>query len=131
MGSRFTACAECVEPVAAEAAEQGLFVLDSLTTADSQLGAAAEAAGAPAVARDVFLDNEPGVDAALAALEAAERTARSQGQAVAIGHPRDATLEALEIWIPQARARGVEIGPVGRLFVQRRGDRLALAHAGL
>lgn len=132
MGSHFTACLRCVEPVAAEAAEQGLFVLDSLTTADSVLADAATSAGAPSLDRDVFLDNDPSVDAVLAALAAAERTARAQGYAVAIGHPRAATLEALETWIPEAQARGVDVGPVGRIVARRTEQRpVALAGAGL
>jgi polysaccharide deacetylase 2 family uncharacterized protein YibQ len=37
---------------------------------------------------------------------AIERLAESRGAAIAIGHPRLLTLDALERWIPEAQARG-------------------------
>jgi len=106
-------------PVIEAARARGAFVLDSVTTPDTRLGAAAQAGGVRTLNRDVFLDNRQTVAAVLVQLRAAEAIARDAGTAVAIGHPHAATLEALEIWIPQARARGVDVGSAGDVLARR------------
>jgi len=119
MGSRFTRCGSCVAPVVAAARARGVYVLDSITTPHSRLGPTAQARGVRTLNRDVFLDNRQTVAAVLTQLREAEAIARRDGSAVAIGHPHAATLEALEIWIPQARARGVEVGAAGDVLARR------------
>jgi len=42
-------------------------------------------------------------------LERALRGARDKGEAVAIGHPHPATLQALREVLPQAQAQGVRL----------------------
>lgn len=98
MGSRFTASGDAMRVVLAELKARGLFFLDSLTNGGSQAVNAARDVGATAFKRDVFLDNEPQVDKILINLAKAERLAMEHGQAVAIGHPYPATLEALRLW---------------------------------
>jgi hypothetical protein len=52
------------------------------------------------------------VAAVKARLAETERLARRTGFAVAIGHPRDATIKALAEWLPRAAARGFALVPL-------------------
>ncbi|MBS0470398.1 MAG: divergent polysaccharide deacetylase family protein [Proteobacteria bacterium] len=106
MGSRFTADRASLVPVAEELAARHLIFFDSRTTAATQVVAVAHAFGVPSTGRDVFLDDEQtagAVDTQLAELEA---RARTQGIAIAIGHPHDVTLQALAAWTARAPSRG-------------------------
>ena len=76
----------------------GFFVLDSLTTPDSQLGVQARALGMVSAVRDVFLDTRRQTPDILSALDQAAAKARARGYAVAIGHPYEETLRALRTW---------------------------------
>lgn len=117
MGSRFTACAKCLPPVLDAADRAGLFVLDSVTTPHSLLAQAARDQGLAAARRDLFLDT-PGEEPR-AVLSRAAALARAQGQAIVIGHPRPATLEALEAWLPRAGGLGVAVVPLSALMERR------------
>ena len=71
--------------------------------------------GVPVVSRRVFLDDvatEPGVETALAGLLT---RARSEGSALAIGHPHPATLAVLERELPKLQHQGVRLVRVGEL----------------
>ena len=61
---------------------------------------------------DVFLDDDMSSDAIKAQLAATERVAKHKGYAIAIGHPHENTLAALEEWIPEAEKDGFEFVPV-------------------
>ena len=116
MGSAFTANRKNMDLVMERLGERGALFLDSLTNAASQGEAAARAAGIPTISRDIFLDHygdDPGM--VLQQLAKAEALAERQGHAVAIGHPYDGTLTALELWIPDARARGFALVPISAL----------------
>ena len=107
MGSRFTADRRGMAALFGYLAERRLPFIDSRTTARSVAAELARRYGVPLATRDVFLDNERDTAAILARLDETERLARRRGHALAIGHPHPETLEALERWIPDARARGV------------------------
>ncbi len=107
MGSRFTAHRPGMTVLMEELAARGLFFVDSRTTPRSVAAPLARAFAVPFAVRDVFVDNEATVAAVRARLAEAEATARRLGAALAIGHPRPATLAALEGWVPEARRRGV------------------------
>jgi len=53
-----------------------------------------------------LLDDAPDRDSILRQLRRAERQAREQGWAIAIGHPHPATLAVLRASLPQLEARG-------------------------
>lgn len=112
MGSKFTGDAAAMSVVMAELKNRGLLFLDSLTAPDSAGGREARRAGVPMLERNVFLDNVNEVAAVNARLAEAEHIARRHGAAIAIGHPRDATLEALAAWIPGVAARGFILVPL-------------------
>ena len=89
--------------------EHHVFFLDSRTGPHSVGASVAREQGEPTATRDVFLDDENSPTTVQAQLALTERIARQKGSAIAIGHPHQETLEALETWIPQAQAHGFEI----------------------
>lgn len=119
MGSLLTQDRRAMAVVMAELHSRGLVFVDSMTSAGSVAYEAALAAGVPAARRDVFLDNVPEIDAVLAQIARLEEVARRQGFAIGIGHPYDATVAALAIWLPQAQARGFSVVPVSRIIASR------------
>jgi len=122
MGSRFTRDVRAMLPVAEELKRRGLLFLDSRTAGGSIAASVAREAGVPTVERDVFLDNEPTVEAVRARLAEVEALARRRGIAIAIGHPHDATIEALEPWLRSLGERGFVLIPISAA-VQYRLDR--------
>ncbi|WP_207458481.1 divergent polysaccharide deacetylase family protein [Azospirillum sp. SYSU D00513] len=119
MGSRFTADRESMAPVIAEIQRRGLLWLDSRTTPKSAGIGLAQEMKVPFAGRDVFLDNEMTVGAVRAQLAKTEQVARQQGYAVAIGHPHDATIQALADWLPELRKRGFALVPVSAVVRAR------------
>jgi len=112
MGSRFTADAKGMALVMKTLKARGLMFLDSRTSAQTEAANAAHAAGLPTLSRDVFLDNDEEGTEVTAELGRVEEIARKHGAAIAIGHPHAVTLDMLEKWIPQARARGFTLVPL-------------------
>ncbi len=112
MGSRFTSDAADMGVVADELKKRGLLLLDSRTSAGTQAANVARASGLPTLSRDVFLDNDEEGSAVAAEFSHLEKIAREHGAAIAIGHPRPETLDLLEKWIPEARARGFTLVPL-------------------
>jgi len=112
MGSKFTVDAKAMAFVAQVLHEKGVFFIDSKTNAKSIAGKVAHEAGLKTGSRDVFLDDTQTASAIRAELAHAERVARQNGQAIAIGHPHAVTLDELERWLPDAQTRGYEIVPV-------------------
>ncbi|HVS46623.1 MAG TPA: divergent polysaccharide deacetylase family protein [Verrucomicrobiae bacterium] len=87
----------------------GLFFIDSRTAANSVAEHVAADAGLPTAARDVFLDNQATVAYSEAQLREAIAVAKRTGSAIAIGHPRPTTLQAVRAMLPEIAADGVEL----------------------
>ena len=104
MGSVATADRRVMQSVAGVLSRRGLFFVDSRTTEATVAREAAEAAGVPAASRRVFLDDTPAEDAIRKQLAEAVARARSEGSAIAIGHPHPTTLAVLEHDLPQLQA---------------------------
>ena len=119
MGSRFTRDEASMWPVLRELKRRELLFVDSLTDRRSVAGRIAGAIGLPFVKRDIFLDHVDDAKQIRDRLADLEKVARAKGAAVAIGHPRDATIAALREWIPKARARGLEFVPISRIVRDR------------
>jgi polysaccharide deacetylase 2 family uncharacterized protein YibQ len=115
MGSLFTADRPGMQVVLNELKRRGLLFLDSRTGPHSVGGEIARSIQLPYAERDVFLDNDLTASSVLHQLGEVERIARARGQAVAIGHPRDGTIEALTRWIPEARAKGFVLVPISTI----------------
>ena len=118
MGSRLTGERAAMDALMPELRARGLFFLDSKTTPASQGVAAAEAAGVPTLARDIFLDVDPAPGAVLAQLERAAERARDR-PTVVIAHPSPAVVETLREGLPRLRARGIGVYPLSELLARR------------
>jgi len=119
MGSRFTADRAAMAPVLAEVQRRGLLWLDSRTSPSTVAATLAGELKLPFAGRDVFLDNVETVSAVRAQLAKAETVARQHGSAIAIGHPHDATIEALAAWLPEVKKRGFVLVPVSAVVRAR------------
>ena len=130
MGSKFMARTDLVEPLLAEMRARGLMFLDSRTEATTVGANLARNMELPHASRNVFIDNDLAADRIAAQLAEVERVARRKGNAIAIGHPHDVTVDALAKWIPKARARGFTFVPVSAVVRLAYGERKVLAAAG-
>ena len=87
-----------------------LFYIDSRTTAETVAYDTAHNSGVPSAFRNVpFLDDIEEVGAVRKQLALALRDAREKSQAIAIGHPHSATLQALREMLPKAQSQGVHL----------------------
>lgn len=122
MGSRFTSDLEGMQTVTEVLDKRGLLFLDSVTSSSSVAHSAAEDAGIPFAVRNVFLDHEDDLASIKRQLRATESVAKRSGVAIAIGHPRDKTLEALGEWLPTLSERGFQLVPISAV-VKIKADR--------
>ena len=130
MGSKFTRNRAKMDIVISELRKRGLFFQDSLTSDGSMGAAAAAAAGIPYAVRDVFLDHEVDPEKIRAQIAETERIARATGQAIAIGHPRTATMKAIAPWVAGLKERGFELVRLDALLKRNIGKKLAQARTG-
>jgi uncharacterized protein len=106
-GSKATADTRVMNAVISVLAKDGRFFIDSRTNSKSVGQAVATERGVRTAARDVFLDNRADVAYSEGQLREAAALAEKNGSAIAIGHPRPTTLEALRKVIPEFQARGI------------------------
>jgi hypothetical protein len=119
MGSRLTAERAAMDALMPELRARGLFFFDSMTTPASEVGPAAEAAGVPTLARDIFLDVDPTPGAVLAQLELAAQRARDR-PVVIIAHPSQAVVEVLREALPRLHRDGIGVYPLREILARRR-----------
>lgn len=124
MGSKATSDRPSMAAVMSKLRAKGLLFLDSRTSGATVAYAEAERQGIPALQRDVFLDHDPSPIAVRAALDQVEEIARRRGHAIAIGHPKDATIEALAEWLPDVRSRGFALVPVSAVALRLAADKI-------
>ncbi|HEX2751643.1 MAG TPA: divergent polysaccharide deacetylase family protein, partial [Alphaproteobacteria bacterium] len=119
MGSAFTSHAPGMKIFMQALKKRNVFFLDSKTASESVAESAAREAGIRTTHRDIFLDHYEDTAHVLAALEQVERVARKHGSAVAIGHPKDVTLDALMQWLPTLEAKGFDLIPMSAMIERR------------
>jgi polysaccharide deacetylase 2 family uncharacterized protein YibQ len=119
MGSLLTTDRARMAVLMGELRQRGLAFLDSRTTSQSIAADEARRHGVPHTVRDVFLDNELGLSYVLRQLREVEQVARRNGTAVAIGHPHDATIEALRRWLPTLERKGFALVPVSAIIARK------------
>ena len=106
---------------------QGLYrdwatTLDDITTLPKSLrDQLAQEMGLPSIVRHVFLDDDESLEAVRHKLAETEAVARRQGFVVAIGHPHEATLQALGEWLPGLQAKGLVLAPASAVLRKRNG----------
>ncbi|MEO1015664.1 MAG: divergent polysaccharide deacetylase family protein [Pseudomonadota bacterium] len=127
MGSKLTSDAAVIAEVMSALRPHTKYFLDSITIASSVAKSAAERAGLPAYARDVFLDDAPGREAVLARIAELEAHARANGLAIGIVHPRATSLDAVSDWLRTVTARGFDLITMDEVHAQSSGRRPLVA----
>lgn len=109
-GSQATADPALMNELMPVLRERKLFYIDSRTTAATVAYDAAQRDGVRSAYRNVpFLDDVAEVSAVRKQLELAARGARTKGEAIAIGHPHPATVQALNEVLPRLEAEGLHL----------------------
>lgn len=109
MGSKLTQDKAAMARVMSEIKSRNLYFIDSRTIQNSVAGDMAREAGVPHAGRDVFLDHENTAEFVSKSLAQVERKALKDGLAIAIGHPKDVTIEGLRAWLPTLKDKGIEL----------------------
>ncbi|MGB5261110.1 MAG: divergent polysaccharide deacetylase family protein [Gammaproteobacteria bacterium] len=102
-----------------------LFFIDSRTTAQTVAADTAQTYGVPSASRNVFLDNEATPQAIRKQFRELLTRARTDGTALAIGHPHPATLAVLAEELPRLAEQGLQLVPVSQLIERQKERRLA------
>ncbi len=126
MGSAFTEDSRGLNLVLNEVHKRGLLVLDSRTSKNSLFAQMATDRNIPNITRDFFLDNEQDVGYILGQLAKLEKMATRRGSAIAIGHPYGETIEALSVWLPTLKEKGIAVVPLSHL-IKRKYENIFLA----
>jgi polysaccharide deacetylase 2 family uncharacterized protein YibQ len=63
----------------------------------------------------VFIDNNNDKEYILGQLSVAEKLAHKNGYAIAIGHPKSQTYEALKDWLPGLEEKGIILEPLSKI----------------
>jgi hypothetical protein len=95
-GSKFTADKEAMERLITVLNEEKWIFVDSRTIGTTQVQEVQESRGLRYRGRDVFLDHQDGIETIKQQIKEAIAKAKAQGSAIAIGHPRPDTIEALK-----------------------------------
>ncbi len=108
-GSLATSNAALMEELMPVLKERGLFFIDSRTAVTTVAYETARRDGVKAAYRKVFLDDVATKEAVLAQLAVAEKDARRDGWAIAIGHPHAETIAALAVALPGLGKQGIRL----------------------
>ena len=119
MGSAFTQDQKGLEILMAELQKRDILYLDSRTSATSIAEPTARRYNVATTGRDVFLDHVISEEFITGALQRAEDHALKHGSVIAIGHPHDLTLDALEKWLPTLERKGFELVPITAIMTER------------
>ena len=94
-GSRFTSNRRAVKDLISVLSKENIGFLDSRTTAQTKVPEVMKSLGREYVGRDIFLDHESDIAYIEKQIAKAIVMAKKHGSAIAIGHPRKETLQAL------------------------------------
>lgn len=97
----------------------GLFFVDSRTIHTTVALDCAQEVGLPALARDLFLDDDRSPASIRRQFMVWLDKAQQNGHALAIAHPYSTTLAVLEQLLPQLSRLGVNWVPLGEIVAQR------------
>lgn len=115
MGSKLTEDKERMAAVMEVLKQNNMFFLDSKTSAGSHAEEAAAETGVAYAHRHVFIDNNNDKKYILGQLQKAEQIALKNGYAIAIGHPKSQTFEALKEWLPALNGKKVRLVPLSQI----------------
>lgn len=114
MGSRLTADSAKMNQIFTVLKKNNLFFVDSRTSVDSKGEQSARMFQLKFSHRDVFLDNFQNVEYISGQIEKLIKQAQTHGRAIGIGHPHQATLDALKRELPKTKGK-VRLVPASRL----------------
>lgn len=109
MGSRITQDEQILAWVMEAIRPRGLYFVDSRTSSQSAAYGVAQQMGVPAGKNTVFLDNDHDVASCRTYLEQAIGTVKKKGSAIAIGHCRSTTLQAIREMEPRFREEQIAL----------------------
>lgn len=112
MGSRLTQDEAAMRHLMKRLNKRGMLFVDSRTIAGSVAEKTAKEYGVPNAARDVFLDDDPSIEAVRKSLKKGERIASKYGTVIMIGHPKKNTIAALKEWLPTLAEKDMVLVPV-------------------
>lgn len=115
MGSRFTSNSKLMEFLISSLKKRGYLFLDSVTTSRSVALKMGRRLSAPVVARDIFLDDIDDEKEVKLRLAQTELIAKKTGTAIAIGHPRKATLRVLKDWMHDLEQKKIQLVPLSAI----------------
>jgi len=101
MGSRFTENSQALRPVLQVLADKNMFFIDSITSTRSRAYSLARDMGLTTARRTIFLDHDHSLPAVRRQLQRILSMAQRGSQVVAIGHPHQATIQALAEFAPR------------------------------
>lgn len=114
MGSRLTADSDKMNQIFTVLKQKNLFFIDSRTSVESKGEQSARMFQLKFSHRDVFLDNFQDVEYISGQLKKLIKQAKDHGSAIGIGHPHQATLDALKRELPKLKGK-VQLVPASRL----------------
>jgi uncharacterized protein len=94
-GSKFTADTPAMEKLIRVLEKEKMHFVDSRTTAQTKAPEVTRLLGIRYISRDVFLDHKDGVENIKKQIQEAVDKAKRHGTAIAIGHPRHDTIQAI------------------------------------
>lgn len=118
MGSKMTQSSTAMSIILKQALKNGMFYLDSFTTAKSIGYSLALKLGLPTQRRNYFSDSYSELRWENMYFDKAIALAIRKGYAVIVGHPRDNTYEAIIRADTEAKKRGVELVKLKECLVQ-------------
>jgi polysaccharide deacetylase 2 family uncharacterized protein YibQ len=116
MGSKATMDSVLLSAAFEEIRKTGYFFVDSRTSSESIAEGLAREHGVPALSNDIFLDAVDEQETIEKKLYALAESAKNNGRAIGIGHPRPNTLAALRNVLPLLRAQGYKFVKVASFF---------------
>lgn len=115
-GSKATSDAATMKVVLGELRSQGLFFLDSRTTAASVACDMAQKLGVATARNDIFLDNSSNVADIRAQIYKALALAQKNGSVIAICHARTNTAKCWKLYAEEFKKTGITFVPVTELL---------------
>lgn len=110
-GSKFTADRDSMERLIRVLKKEGIQFVDSRTIGKTKVPDVTAALGMRYIGRDVFLDHQDGVRNVKRQIKEAVEKAKEHGTAIAIGHPRYDTIQALKeskVLLSEVQLVGIE-----------------------
>ena len=109
MGSKATEDAKVMQALMEVLKSKGLFYIDSHTSSHTVGPQMARQAGIAFGSNYRFIDQENGLESIKKTIRQAMTKARKEGKAIAIGHPRPLTAQAIREMIPEIEKAGIKL----------------------